>query len=242
MRLRPDLALALLALAPFPAAAQDIKLNVTYICNGERIGSLDAGSGPYQVHGRIITGQDANSDFTFAPMERTCNLAVLTPAKEIPFGGGTVALAVASAGLATPDKPLGNATLAIVSGFTDSPNPLANHPYVLLRDSYANALTKGGVTVPQGISAYAYVGQACAVQPRTAVCQNVLAAINSSAASAIRADATGNGTLPGVPPGTYYLMISARINNQPLVWSQPVTLRAGSNSITLSAANAQPMR
>jgi len=209
-------------------------------------GSLDpdsgSGSPSYQVHGRMITGQDANDDFTFAPMERTCNLAPLTPAKEVPSAGGAAAVAVASAGLSTPDRPLGNATLAITSGFTGSPNPLGNHPYVLLRDSYANALAKGGVAVPAGTSPYVYVGQACAVQPRTAICQNVLAAINSSAASAVRADATGSGTLPGVPPGTYYLMISARVNNEGMVWGQAVTLHAGINAITLSAINAQPMQ
>jgi hypothetical protein len=36
-------------------------------------GSLDAGSGPYQVHGRIVTGSNDDGDFTFAPMEQTCN-------------------------------------------------------------------------------------------------------------------------------------------------------------------------
>jgi hypothetical protein len=205
-------------------------------------GSLDPGAGPYQVHGRIVTGQDQNDDFTFAPMERTCNLAVLTPAKEIPSGGGTAALAVASAGLSMPDKPLGNAALSISSGFAGAPNPLAGRPYVLLRDSYANALAKGGVTVPAGASPYAFVGLTCAPQPRTAACQNVLAAINSNAASAVRADAAGNGTLPGVPPGTYYLMISAPVNGQPMMWVQAVTLHAGANSITLTAANAQPVK
>jgi hypothetical protein len=211
-------------------------------------GSLDPGSGPYQVHGRVVTGQDANDDFTFAPMERTCNLAVLTPAKEIPSAGGTspiggaAAMAVVSAGLSTPDKPLGNATLSVASGFAGSPNPLAGRPLVLLRDSYGDALAKAGVTVPQGTSPYIFVGQACAPQPRTATCQNVLAAINSSAASAVRADATGSGTFPGVPPGRYYLMISAQINGQPLVWGQAITLNAGTNSITLSAANAQPLK
>jgi hypothetical protein len=205
-------------------------------------GSLDPGAGPYQVHGRTITGQDANDDFTFAPMERSCNLALLTPAKEIPSTGGAAALAAASPGLSTPDKPLGNATLTIASGFSSSPNPLALHPYVLLRDAYANALAKGGVTVPAGVSPYVFVGQACAPMPRTAACQNALTAINSNAASAVRADSNGNGTLPGVPPGTYYLMISAQVNGQAMVWSQPLTLHAGANSITLNAANSQPLK
>jgi len=219
-------------------AAPDHPLTLTFRADG----SLDPGTGPYQVHGRIVTGQDDNGDFTFAPMERTCNLAVLTPAKDIPSAGGATALAVASPGLATPDKPLGPATLIITSGLTGSPSPLAGHPYVLLRSSYADSLANAGVTVPPGTSPYIYVAQACAPQPRTAACQNILAAINSSAASAIRADGTGNATLPGVPPGTYYLMISAQVANQPLVWSQAVTLHPGANSITLTAANAQPIK
>jgi hypothetical protein len=40
---------------------------------------LDPGSGPYQVEGRKITGQDANGDYTFAPLNATCKLAPLSP-------------------------------------------------------------------------------------------------------------------------------------------------------------------
>src|SRR3974377_2317492 len=48
-------------------------------------GSLaPATTGPYQVHGRVITGQNQNDDFTFAPLEQTCNLAELSPSKSIP--------------------------------------------------------------------------------------------------------------------------------------------------------------
>lgn len=216
-------------------------------------GSLDAGAGAYQVHGRIVTGQDDNDDFTFAPMERSCNLAVLTPAKEIPSGGGAAGAAVTTAGsagaqgaagmgISTPDHVLGNATLTVVSGLAGSPNVLAGRPLVLLRSSYADALANAGVSVPAGVSPYMFVGQTCAPQPRTAACQSILTAINSSAASAVRADASGGGTLPGVPPGTYYMMVSAQVNGQPVVWGQAVTLHAGGNSITLTAANSQPMK
>jgi hypothetical protein len=40
---------------------------------------LDPGSGPYLVEGRKITGQDAKGDYTFAPQNATCNLALLSP-------------------------------------------------------------------------------------------------------------------------------------------------------------------
>lgn len=205
-------------------------------------GSLDPGSGSYQVHGRAITGQNDDGDFTFAPMEQTCSLGVLTAAKEIPSGGGTSATAAAStatATLSTPDKPLGNAVLTILSGLAGAPNPLAGRPYVLLRESYADALAKGGVSVPPGQSPYKYAGAACA--NRTPDCQKINDAIKASAASAVRADANGQGTFPGVPPGTYYLMISARYNNQSLVWGQAVVLQPGANSLKLDQTSAIPI-
>jgi hypothetical protein len=211
-------------------------------------GSLDAGSGPYQVHGRIVIGQNENGDFTFAPLEQTCNLAVLAPSKQIPSAGGTGAGTVGTGSangggsLSTPVAPLGNATLSIVSGFpaqAGAPNPLGGRPYVLLRDSYANALAKGGISVPPGMSPYKYVGTACA--SRTPDCQKITDAIKADAASAVRADANGAGTFPGVAPGSYYLMISARFNNQSLVWGQAVQLKPGPNSVTLAQGNAIPI-
>jgi len=215
-------------------------------------GSLDPGSGPYQVHGRIPTGQNDDGDFTFAPMELTCNLAALAPSQQIPAAGGmTAAMAATSPGagsgngggrLSTPAAPLGNAILSIVSGLGSAPgapNPLANRPYVLLRHSYANALAIGGVTVPPGASPYKYVGIACGTH--TADCPKIMAAINADAASGIRSDATGAATLPGLPTGTYYLMISAVYNKQPLVWEQAVELKPGANSLTLDQRNATPL-
>jgi hypothetical protein len=213
-------------------------------------GSLDpGGSGPYQVHGRIVTGQNDNDDFTFAPLEQTCNLAALTPSKTIPSSGGSASPAsagtpamVAAGGLSSATAPLGNATLSIVSGFPaqpGTPNPLAGHPYVLLRDSYANGLAKGGVSVPPGVSPYKYVGTACG--SRTPDCQKIMDVIKGEAASAVRADANGSGTFPGVAPGTYYLMISTRYNNQSLVWGQAVELKPGPNSVTLDLRNATPI-
>jgi hypothetical protein len=233
-------------------AAADHPLTLAFRSDG----SLDPGSaGPYQVHGRIVTGQDDNDDFTFAPMEMTCNLGVLAPSQQIPASGGgpansppTMNAAAGSSGstgggLSTPAAPLGNAVLSVISGLAvqpGAPNPLAGHPYVLLRSSYADAIASTGVSVPPGVSPYMYVGTVCG--NRTPDCQNIMAAINADAASAVRADANGRGTLPGVPPGVYYLMISTRYNNQPLVWGQAVQLKAGANSVTLDLSNATAIK
>jgi hypothetical protein len=209
-------------------------------------GSLEPdASGPYLVHGRTVVGQNQNDDFTFAPRELSCNLAVLTPSKTIPSGGGSPASAAAASNnlggsLSTPAAPLGNATLSITSGLPPvpgAPNPLAGRPYLLLRDSYATTLAKGGLTVPAGVSPYKFAQTVC--NPKTANCQKVSDAVKASAISAARADANGVATLPGVPPGTYYLMISVRYNNQTLVWGQAVQLKPGANSVALDQREAQ---
>ena len=218
-------------------------------------GSLDPGGGaPYQVHGRIVTGQDENDDFTFAPMEQTSNLAVLSPSEQIPMSGGVAATAIASAAtpgtaaynnggiLSTPSAPLGNATLSIISGIPTqpgAPNSLAGRPYLLLRWSYRDSLAKGGVSVPAGISPYKYAGTACGANSPD--CPKVKAAITASTISAVRADGNGAGTFPGVPPGTYYLMISAVYNRQPYVWGQAVQIHAGANSLALDLRSAVPL-
>ena len=217
--------------------------------------SLDpASTGPYQIHGRIVIGQNDNGDFTFAPMERTCDLATLIPSKEIPSNGGANTMPASARNpaaapnngggtLSTPAAPLGNATLAIVSGLptqTGTLNSLAGHPYVLLRESYANALAKGGVAVPPGMSPYRFVANACA-PTRTPDCQKSLDAVKAVAISAVRADVNGKGTLPGVPPGTYYLMISTRYNNQALAWDQAIQLNPGANTVTIDQRNATPI-
>jgi hypothetical protein len=223
--------------------APDHPLTLTFGANG----ALDPGTGSYLVHGRMVVGQNDNGDFTFAPMEQTCALAVLTPSKVIPSAGGTAAPAPAPANnggtLSTPAAPLGNAVLSIVSGFpvqAGVQNPLAGRPYVLLRDSYPDALAKGGISVPPGVSPYTFVANTCTT--RTPDCQKIMTAVGSNAASAVRADANGAGIFPGVPPGTYYLTITARYNNQPVAWSQAVQLKAGSNSLTLDQNNAVPIR
>lgn len=217
-------------------------------------GSLDPGAtGPYQVHGRVIAGQSDNDDFTFAPMEQSCELAALAPSATIPATGGVAGIAAAStargsatggdpASLSTPQHVLGNATLTLTSGFPaqpGAPNPLASHPYTLLRDSIPNLVAKAGVAVPAGSNAYKVLGIACGTHSPD--CQKIMDAIKASAASAMRADGNGSGTLPGVPPGTYYLMISTRYNNQALTWDHPVQLKAGANSLTLSMQNATPV-
>jgi hypothetical protein len=212
-------------------------------------GSLDPGSAePYQVHGRIVTGQDDNDDFTFAPMEMTCNLGVLAPSQQIPASGGAASMLAASAPSTAPSAPLNvpsgpaNATLSIVSGIPPQPgqpNPLATHPYILLRDSFSDTVART-VPVPPDSSAHKVLGLACG--NRTPDCQKIVAAIQADSAGTMRADANGGATFPAVPAGTYYLMISANVgNNKVVAWEQPVHLHPGPNTVTLDLHNSTPL-
>ena len=145
--------------------------------------------------------------------------------------------------LSTPNAPLGNATLSDRLGIPANPGP-AQPPRQPSLCSAARQLSttrshKSGVTIPAGTTPFKFLGLACG--NRTPDCQTIMNAIKAGAASSVRADVNGSGTFPGVPPGTYYLMISTRYNNQPLVWLQAVQVNAGSNSITLDARNATAM-
>ena len=55
--------------------------------------TLDPGSAaPYQVHGRLVVGQNDNGNSAFLPNEQTCGLAVLAPSASIPANGGSMAV------------------------------------------------------------------------------------------------------------------------------------------------------
>jgi hypothetical protein len=234
---------------------------------------LDPGSGSYQVQGRRITGQDANDDYTFAPLNATCNLAVLAPGPVPAMAVATTATAAAPAAavgapagaaapaagsaaptargaapsaapppLATQNAPTGNAVLTILSGLpalAGAPNALAGHPYILLRDDFATVVAKSGAAMAPGVGAVKTMGIACG--NHTPDCQKIIASVQADSASAVVADGTGKGVFPGVPAGTYYLMISAVYNNQALLWAFRVELKARQNSVTLDQRNTSPV-
>jgi hypothetical protein len=203
-------------------------------------GSLDPGStAPYQVHGRAVLGQDQNNNFTFAPFEMTCDLAVLTPSKSIPASGGQSTAMMRASIAPAPARITGNSTLTISSGLpvqTGAPNALALHPYILLRSSFDDVVRQAGVTVPAGMAPLVYFGQSCAAQ--TPDCQAILAALKPNIVADAKADANGSATVPNLAVGTYYMMVSARFNNHGLFWTQPVQVKDGQNAVTLDIYNA----
>jgi hypothetical protein len=212
-------------------------------------GELDGPPGPYQVQGRSITGQNENGDFTFVPLNATCNLGSLKPGATPGAAPPPTMMTAATTGapangggssVSTPNAPSGNAVLTIASGLPpaqpNGPNPLGGYPYVLLRENFGNALAQGGIQVPTGTPPAKFYAISC--QNRSPDCPKIAQIWKSDAVSAARGDATGKATLPGVAPGTYFLMITIRYNNQPCIWDLKVDLKPGANSVTLDQQNA----
>jgi hypothetical protein len=219
-------------------------------------GALDPGAGTYLVHGRRITGQNGDGDFTFAPLETTCNLGILVPGAAETAPAMTTASnapANASAGAPASGRPAampagavvpGNAVLSFTSGFAAAApggaNPLAGRAFVLLRDSFDNVLAKAGFPVPAGIAPYRAMIVAC--MQKTPDCQTASNAINAASVAGTRTDAAGKATFAGVAPGTYYLMGSMFTGKEFLLWDIKVELRAGANTVALDQRNATPVK
>jgi hypothetical protein len=82
------------------------------------------------------------------------------------------------------------------------------------------------------------LGAACT--KHTPDCQTMLNAIKEQKAALAFSDGNGKATFPGLPPGSYYLMISTRYNNQNFRWGFQVNLKEGQNSVTLDQNNGVP--
>ena len=213
-------------------------------------GQLDISSAPYEVHGRRITGQDENGDFTFAPLNATCNLGPFKPGPIPSSAAATASVASAApsgSSAALPSATVGNAVLTIAAHFapvslTNTSSPLAGHTFVLLKESFEGVLSHGGFIVPSGTQPYVAMLNACT--DHTPDCQKASAAIQAETVAGVRLDAAGKATFTGVRPGTYFLMGSGWINptspadRQLLVWNFKVTLRNGASSLVLDQTNA----
>jgi hypothetical protein len=192
-------------------------------------GALGSASAPTSSRGASTNGATASSaTSTASATTASPNLAKGNPA---------------APAFAKPSAPTGNAVLSIASGFPSQvgvSNPLAGRPYLLLRDDVGVVLAKSGVPVPAGVPPQEAVMSACEKQKPE--CQKYLAAISADAATGLRSDADGKATLPGVPPGTYYMTASTKIGNLNLYWNVKVNLKAGQNSLVVDQHNAAPVK
>ena len=122
------------------------------------------------------------------------------------------------------------------AGAADS---MVGHTFVLLKDSFDNLLLKSGLRPPTGKTILRSWGLAC--RKGASECRQVVDVMSPYVVAGVRMDATGKVRFsPAVVPGTYYLFGSSRYGNHAVAWDFPVTLKPGTNWITLDQNNAVP--
>jgi hypothetical protein len=202
--------------------------------------SLDPGSGQYEVPGRRITGQNADGDFVFAPLNQACTLAVLKPGP-IPTASSSSMMASANSsgtGMPTNRTATGDAVLSmsVFPPQSGAANPLAGHPLFLLKDSFNNVLMKNGVSPPAGKTPLQGWDLAC--QKASPQCAQALAGLQPYMAGVVKIDPSGTATFLGVPAGSYYVFGTTHANHLALSWDVRVDLKSGTNSLVLDQKNA----
>jgi hypothetical protein len=205
--------------------------------------SLDPGSGQYEVQGRRITGQNADGDFVFAPLNQACTLAVLKPGP-IPTAPSSMMASTNSSGTGMPTNrsATGDAVLSmrVFPPQSGASNPLTGHPLFLLKDSFNDMLMKSGMRPPAGKTPMQGWDLAC--QKAAPQCAQALAGLQPYMAGVVRIDPSGKATFLGVPAGSYYVFGTTHANRLALSWDVRVDLKSGTNSLVLDQKNAATLQ
>ncbi|MDP8980234.1 MAG: hypothetical protein M3O35_06555 [Acidobacteriota bacterium] len=188
------------------------------------------GSGSATVNGRLVTGMQGDN-VTYAPRSESCEIGTFAPAGESP------------APSAPPTPTAGSARLIVSSAFPAGANPLAGTTIFLYKDSLANVLRKAGASVAPGATAGEAVRATVMACKPPADCSALAAAMEPLVAARGVIDSTGRAAItPPVPPGRYYVSVTARNGNSVLVWDIKVDLKPGDNSVVLEQSNAEIVR
>ena len=122
-------------------------------------------------------GTNDNGDFTFAPMEQTCNLGVLAPSKQIPSIGGTAAATAQRQQRRLTEDASRCPTRRWATRLFRSPPDFPRAPESARGASLCSAARqlreprsqKAASSVPAGTSPYKYAASLCAPTERPTV-------------------------------------------------------------------------
>jgi hypothetical protein len=214
------------------------------------------GAGSTTVNGKLVTGM-AGENITFAPHSETCDVGTFrpktgaaptssvataspAPAPIAPAAAASVVPVSAASAGATSSPATGGMILAISSSFPIAANPLAGRVVQLMSERYDIALRKVGAPiaadVTPGRALVAYMAN-CG-PPKS--CPAYATAMHPYFVGKATFDSSGKATVTAdVPPGSYYVFSAANGTSGALIWDLPITLKAGENTITLTATNAE---
>jgi hypothetical protein len=130
--------------------------------------------------------------------------------------------------------------LAISSSFPGGTNPLAGGTVFLMSDRFDSALRKAGAPIPANTTPgkALQMWTANCLPPKD--CKALVTAMHPYYLAKAALDNAGKSTLMApVSPGSYFVFGGGRSSDGGLVWDVPITLKAGDNTITLTAENAE---
>jgi hypothetical protein len=205
------------------------------------------GAGSTSVNGRLVTGMNGD-DVAFAPHSESCEVGTFHPKT-----GATAATSVATASAAPapvataattvstlPQASVAGMKLAINTSFPGGQNPLAGGTVFLMSDRFDSALRKAGAPIPADTTPgkALQLWTANCLPPKD--CKALVSAMHQYYLAKIPLDSAGKSTLIApVSPGSYFVFGGGRSTDGGLVWDVPITLKAGENTITLTAGNAE---
>ncbi|MGH9941923.1 MAG: hypothetical protein ACRD9R_06140 [Pyrinomonadaceae bacterium] len=137
----------------------------------------------------------------------------------------------------------GSAALTVANGFANQPgtaNPLTGRTVALLKESFEQFLQRKGMfqgLPSSNVKVSPLLAWASSCKTHPPICQQALHEVQGVVAAFVKMDANGRVTLPGVPPGPYYLFTFTAYHNQPLIWDLRVDLRPGASSVVLDQRN-----
>jgi hypothetical protein len=215
------------------------------------------GSGSTTVNGKLVTGM-SGENITFAPHSEACDVGTFHSKTGAASASSVATASPAPAAVATPPRPASvepvsaaptgatnspvtsGMTLAISSSFPIAANPLAGRVVQLMSERYDIALRKVGAPIAADITpGKALVAYMANCGPPKS-CPAYAAAMHPYFVGKATFDTNGKATVTAdVPPGSYYVFSAASGTSGALVWDLPITLKAGDNTITLTATNAE---
>ena len=214
-----------------------------------------SGSGSTTVNGRLVSGMNGDN-VTFTPHSESCAVATLTPQNadssssvmsgpSVPVTASAPAASAPVARASTaPVSPVAASAsgmkVSVTSTFPTATNALAGKRVMLMTTTFDKMMIALGAPIPVGttpgkaLQAYAY---ACN-PPKD--CSALAPQMAKYEVGAGNFDNTGKVVLAApVAAGTYYVFCSVAGTKGVLVWDMPIALKAGDNTINLTATNAE---
>ena len=196
------------------------------------------GSGSTTVNGRLVSGMNGDN-VTFTPHSETCAVGTFAPGAA-PSGSVAAAPAHSAPAPVPSAATVSQMKLNVTSSFPTATNPLAEKPVKLMTAGFADAMREVGAPTPPGTTpgqALQALAYACR-PPKDCTAVNQLMAKYYVGRGTF--DSSGKVVINAqLPPGTYFVFCSVPGTKGALVWDLPIALKAGDNTINLTATNAE---